>query len=357
LACALEGEIRDLDLVALGTIADMMPLKGENRALVALGIAQASRNPRMGLRQLAHVAGTKLAELTSENVAFQLAPRINAGGRLGSGLTGLKLLLCEDDNEALLHAKELDRANQERREIEDRTLEEALAMLDETTADGRHSVVLAKRGWHPGVIGIVASRLQHRYYRPTILIALDEEGLGRGSGRSIPGVDIAGALTSCSGHLVRHGGHTSAAGLTIREDCVNTFTEDFESAIASVITQDQMRRTLHIDAQVSLSEIDGQFVRLLERIQPVGHGNPAPILCTYGAEILPNSPKELRGGHLRFALRDGATVITAIAFRMGERLAEIRAAQRADVAFTPQLNSWQGTTTTQLVIKDIVPRD
>jgi single-stranded-DNA-specific exonuclease len=353
LAAALEGELHDLDLVALATVADMVPLHGENRALVALGLQQMRTNARPGIRQLAVVAGTKLPEIQSEQFSFQLAPRINAGGRLGNGQTGLKLLLSESDAEAAPYAKELDQANQERRAIEDEIVREAFEVLEADESTDRRSVVLARQGWHPGVIGIVASRVQSRYYHPAIMIALDEQGLGRGSARSVSDFDIAGAIGACDELLVRHGGHRAAAGLTIEAGKVEAFVKAFEAAVAQTITDEQRVRTLKVDATVSLSEVDGHFMKLLDRLQPVGHGNPAPVLSTNGVEIIPNSPRELRGGHVRFTVKDGPSAVTAIGFRMADRLPEILAAQHVDLAFTPQLNTWQGQTSTQLVLKDI----
>ncbi|MCC6699600.1 MAG: single-stranded-DNA-specific exonuclease RecJ [Candidatus Hydrogenedentes bacterium] len=355
LARALTGEIADLDLVALGTIADIVPLRGENRDLVAAGLRVMRSNPRVGIRALMRVANLNAGELRAEDIAFQLAPRINAGGRMGDGQDGLHLLLTESRDEAEALAQELDAANEERRQLESETLEEALRDLEDAFLPQHRSIVLARRGWHRGVIGIVASRIQSTHYRPVILVALDENGVGRGSARSITGFNIAEALSACDPHLEAYGGHAAAAGLTVREDRLDSFRDAFETEAARILPSGELRRELHVDAQVGLSQIDSRLVAELEKLQPFGHANLAPLFCTFGAEPIPNSLRELRGGHLKTALRNGSKVMDAIGFRMGERLPELRDTPAIDIAFTPQFNTWRGETTVQLILKDIRP--
>jgi len=352
---ALTGESDDLDLVALGTVADIVPMRGENRDLVAAGLLEFARIGRPGLRMLAKVAGVSLDSLTAEQIAFHLAPRINAGGRMGDGLTGLSLLLTDSLDEAQVLAEELDAANQERRELENETVDEVLQELAETFRPEQRTIVLARRGWHRGVIGIVASRIQTRYYRPVVLIGIDGDGIGRGSARSIAGFNIAEAMSACEPHLVACGGHAAAAGLTIREETVAAFREAFESEAAKRLPSGDLRKQLRIDAQVGLSQMDSQLVAQLERLQPFGNTNPAPLFCSFGAEPLPRSWRELRGGHMKVALRNGNSVMDAIGFRMAERLPDLSVAHAVDVAFSPQFNTWRGETTVQLVLKDIRP--
>ena len=355
LARALTGEVADLDLVALGTIADIVPLRGENRDLVAAGLNVIRTRPRVGLRALASVAKLDCAALRAEDIAFQLAPRINAGGRLGDGLDGLHLLLTDSADEAASLAQELDAANDERRQLESETLEQALHDLEHAFLPDQRSIVLARRGWHRGVIGIVASRIQATHYRPVILVALDEDGVGRGSARSIAGFNIAEALSACNSHLETYGGHAAAAGLTVREDCLETFREAFENEAARILPSGELRRELRVDAQVGLTQIDSRLVAELEALQPFGHANPAPVFCTFAAEPMPYSLRELRGGHLKAALRNGSKVMDAIGFRMGEHLPQLRDAAAVDIAFTPQFNTWRGETSVQLVLKDVRP--
>ncbi len=353
LAWALTGEQKDLDLVALGTVADVVPLRGENRDLVAAGLQEAAAHPRMGLLKLAEKARIRIEELRSDHIAFQLAPRINAAGRLGNGVAGLELLFSDSAEDATRLAAELDEANVERRSIEAAIYGEAMATLESEFHPGQRTIVLASRDWHPGVIGIVASRIQSVYYRPVVLIALDEEGRGRGSGRSVHGFNLADALAACKDHLVKFGGHAAAAGLTVLEENIEAFRMAFEAEASGLLPPGDIQRTLDIDAQVAFSEVNSRLLRTLDQLRPFGHGNPSPVLCTYGVELMAHSWRELRGGHLRVTLKEGPTLLTAIGFRMGDRLPELEQAASLDVAYTPQFNTWRGETTIQLVLKDL----
>lgn len=353
LAQALTGEWRDLDLAALGTIADVVPLTGENRDIAAVGLRDAARQARAGLRELAAVGKVAIEELRSDDVAYQIAPRINAGGRMGDGLTGLELLLTESAHQARIMAEELDAANEERKSIEEETLSEARAMLKTAFTEEQRSIVLAGREWHRGVIGIVANRLQTTHYRPVVLIALDNNGIGRGSARSIAGFDIAEAIESCREHLEAFGGHAMAAGLTIREEKITAFQRAFEAAARAALPAGELRRVLDIDAQVSLAEIDARLVRTLDRLQPFGQDNPTPVFCVFGVRAAVDSWRELRGGHLKVVVKDGPKLLDAIGFRMADRIPALASTPALDIAFAPQLNTWRGETTVQLVIKDI----
>ena len=357
LAWALTGEQTGLDLVALGTVADIVPLRGENRALVALGLTCAANTDRPGLHALARVAGIQLSGVRASNFAYHLGPRINAGGRLGNGHIALELLLTDSQQDATRLAAELNEANQERRAVENAIYEEALSMLEGSFRPEQRSVVLGSRAWHAGVIGIVASRIQNTHYRPVVLVAFDEDGVGRGSARSIDEFDVGQALAACEEHLVRSGGHTGAAGLTIHESDFEAFAQAFEEEAARRLPPGDLRPRLDIDAQVAFTEVDGRLIRTLDRLEPFGCENPAPMFCTYGVEVLPQSIRELRNNHMRLALKDGPKVLAAIGFQMADRLPEIRAARRVDAAFTPQFNTWRGETTVQLVLKDIRPSE
>lgn len=356
LAAALTGAMEDLDLVALGSIADIVPLRGENRGLVALGLDAMARQPRIGLRQLAAVSKVDLSQINSEGIAFQLAPRLNAAGRLGDGFLPLELLMTDSAEEAARIAAELDRANAERRAIEQEIFGQAVAEVEATLIGDHRSIVLASRAWHPGVVGIVASRLQQRYNRPVVLLAMDDEGTGRGSGRSVPGFDLAAALGRCQQHLVRFGGHAAAAGLTLFEECFEAFRDAFERVADELAPDRETHTPLAIDAQVGLSEIDPRLIQAIGRLEPFGSGNPAPIFCAYGVEPVPHSLRELRGGHARFEVRQGSKQLTAIGFRMAGLIQEKVGARPIDMAFAPKFNTWRGETTIQLVLKDIHAR-
>jgi len=353
LACALTDTMDDLDLVALGTVADIVPLRGENRALAALGLAQMSRAPRVGLARLADAASVKVEDITAERVAFQLAPRINAAGRLGDGAVAVELLLTDSHADAKRIAAQLSVANDERRRIEKTIFEQAEDQLGAAREPAQRSIVLASRAWHPGVVGIVASRLLDRYHCPVVLVAIDEDGVGRGSARCRAGFNMADALAACRQHLIRFGGHAAAAGLAIAEDNVEAFKDAFEELARERLPDKEALPALEIDALVALSELDPQLLGALERLQPFGAMNPAPLLCSHGVTVLPNSYRELRGGHVRLALRQGGAILTAVAFRMADTVTRELCARPLDVAFTPQFNTWRGETTIQLVLKDV----
>jgi single-stranded-DNA-specific exonuclease len=350
---ALTGKAGGVDLAALGTIADIVPLTGDNRDLAAAGLAHIRMKPRAGLAALNRVAKLNASELRAESIAYQLAPRINAGGRMDDGTAGLELLLTDDFDEANRLAEILDGVNEDRRVIERGVLEDVLNELAANFEQERRSIVLAREEWHAGVIGIVASRVQDLYYRPVILIAIDEDGTGKGSGRSIEGFDLAGAIASCGHLLEKHGGHMAAAGLTIQGGNVTAFAEAFEASARDAIPEGDIRKPLRIDAQVPLSGIDPQLIHALDRLQPCGHHNPAPVFATFGAEVLSGSCRELRGGHLKLMVRDDTATLHAIGFGMGDRLNEIANASAVDIAFAPQFNTWRGETSVQLLIKDI----
>lgn len=353
LARALTGVLEDLDLVALGTVADIVPLRQENRILVSLGLQDLMQRRRVGIAELARVASTDLHEITAERVAFQLAPRLNAAGRLGDGLVPLKLLMTDVTSEAARMASELNKANEERRGIERLILDDAIQEIENTFTAEQRSIVLARRGWHPGVIGIVASRLHTLYNRPVVLIALDEDGLGRGSARSTDDFDMVAALSACKDFMVRFGGHSAAAGLTLEEAHFEAFRRAFEDEAAKRLPSGDPGRTLAIDALVSFSEIDGHLVKALDRLEPFGCMNPHPVFCTCGVTPEPHSFRELRGGHARLTLQQGPRQFEAIGFNMAGLIQHTVGSRPIDVAFTPKFNTWRGETTVQLVLKDI----
>ena len=352
LGWALTGEMTDLDLVALGTIADVVPLIGENRDLVAAGLEWAARRPRVGLEALAHVSGVSLTDLKAEDVAYHLAPRLNAAGRLATAHTALELLLTDSPSDALHIARQLDEANAQRRALEAEILEEAERRVENELPPGARSIVLGSRTWHPGLLGIVAARLQSRYSLPTVLVVFGEDGFGRGSARSVEGLNIAKALATCQDCLIASGGHKAAAGVTLHESALETFRQRFEETVSAVLPESPPPAPLAIDAVVSMSEIDGRLIRMLDRLAPFGHGNPPPVFLSQNVRVLPNSCREMRGGHIRFVVQEGPRLFAAVGFRMSGRLGEAAQAQTMDLAFTPQLNSWRGEMSVQLRVRD-----
>ncbi len=367
LAVALTGSLDDLQIAALGIVADIVPLQNENRLMAAIGLREMADKPLIGLSSLAKVSGININEATSGHIAYQLAPRINAGGRLGDGMLGLELLLTNSEADAANIAKELDQINDERRSVEKEIFDDAVEEVENTCRDEQRSILLSRSGWHPGVIGIVASRLLSRYARPVVLIAIDENGVGRGSARSDTSFQLVEALGECEDLLEKFGGHAAAAGLTCSAENADSLKDAFEAEAVRRMPEGLIQRELNVDAQVSLSAIDSQFVAELEKLQPFGHGNREPVFCTYGVDIMPDSVRELRGGHLKFSVKQGPKVLTAIGFNMAERWFAERnshghpdfenckaAGTVADIAFTPKFNTWRGETTVQLVLKDYV---
>lgn len=353
LAQALTGKHSDLDLVALGSVADIVPLRGENRALVALGLEEMVRRPRVGIKALAAASNIEMPQINAEKIAFQLAPRLNAAGRLGDGALPLQLLLTESADEARLLAQELDDANVQRRDIEKDIFEQAVEIIEPSFSEAQRSIVLGHREWHPGVIGVVASRLYGRYNRPVVLVAIDDEGTGRGSARANEAFDMASALAECKQYLLRFGGHSAAAGLALSEDQLDAFRDAFEEEARKRTIDLELTPTLDIDALVSLSEIDPQLVGALNALEPFGSANPAPVFCCHAVTVSPQSVKELQGGHVRLAVRQGPRSLAAIGFRMADIIPPDVGGKTVDIAFTPRFNTWRGETTIQLLLRDL----
>ncbi len=345
-----EPNLRDyLDLVALGTIADLVPLIGENRVIARHGLQVLTTSRRVGITALKEVAGVDGA-VTCGAVGFRLAPRLNAAGRLADAARGVELLLADEPARAKGLAEELDAGNRERQELEKEILRDALAMVrDDPGMKGRRSIVLSSADWHPGVIGIVASRIVELYHRPTVLIAL-QEGNGKGSGRSIPAFHLRDALAACSDHLLKFGGHRQAAGLAIDELTLAAFVDRFDEVAAGQLTPDDLTPELSLEGVLESEEISIELVRELERLAPFGIGNPEPLFLVQGAEV--ENRRELQGGHLRLTLRCGGRSLTAIGFQMAERFADHGV---VDLVCSPQINEWKGRSSVQLKIRDLKP--
>ncbi len=348
LCSALNGVDHDLDLAALATIADVVPLRRENRLIVARGIERIAARAHPGIEALVRQANLTSREVRAEHVAFQLAPRLNASGRLSDGSAALGLMLTDSHGEAEKLAAELDRLNKERRGIEDGIFEEARRRVEEEIPDDRRTIVLAGRRWHPGVIGIVASRLLGCFGRPVILIAVNADGIGRGSGRSVRQLHMAQALSACQEILVKHGGHRLAAGLTIEEANVARFAEMFEEEARRQMPSEAAPKELPLDAIVALSELDSALINTLERLEPFGAENPAPIFGAFGVSIPRRSAQALRGGHLRCVIAHDNHSFPAIGFNLAEHWNSHDMPEFADVAFRPKFNTWRGETTIQL---------
>jgi single-stranded-DNA-specific exonuclease len=346
-----------LDLVALATIADVVPLVDENRAFALAGLRSLARTQKPGLKALMRASRVDPGSLDESAVAFRLAPRINAAGRLCRPEAALELLLAEDDETAIPLAGKLEELNRERQAVEDRILRDALARVADwtETEQRRRAYVLADEEWHQGVIGIVASRLVERFHRPVVLIAGGEREW-KGSGRSISAFDLHGGLADCSEHLTRFGGHRAAAGLSIDPGQVEAFADAFATHAAAVLSDADLRPRIVIDAVLPPgTQPTFELCSELKRLAPFGLGNPRVTLLAPACELTELAAVG-EGKHLRFRVRqeDGALGGQAIAFRLGGQVDRFRQEGRYDVVFSLEENHWNGTVAPQLVVREIL---
>ena len=336
----------DLDLVALATIADVVALVGENRTLVRRGLRALAATTKPGLRALMAVARVDPGKVNERSVGFALAPRLNAAGRLYRADAGLELILTEDPARARQIAAELDRANHERRAVETQIRYQAEAQIAELGE--RACYVLAADGWHPGVIGIVASRLAERHRRPVVMIALDGQ-LGKGSGRSIEAFDLLAGLSACGQHLLRHGGHRAAAGLEIERDRVAAFADAMCDHAERVLEGQELLPAERVDAVVGGDELDMTLAEELQRLAPFGRGNPGVSLLVKDATFRDGRPMG-EGKHVRFTVESRGARARAVAFGTGGRL-PIDDGAPAEATFTLEINEWNGVSEPRLVLR------
>jgi single-stranded-DNA-specific exonuclease len=336
-----------LDLAALATVADLVPLTGENRVIVRLGLRVMRETAWPGLSALIAEAGLRGKTIRAGQVGFVLGPRINAVGRVGDANDGLSLLLTDDATEAARLAAQLERQNAERQALDQRTLDEALEALEKEYDPARDvGVVLAKEGWHPGVIGIVASRVVERIARPVFMVAFDGD-VGKGSGRSVPRCNLYEALARCAPHLERWGGHKMAAGLTVRRAQFDAFRAAFNAACAAQVKPGELVPTQRVDAILSLRDITEDFERMLRHLEPTGMGNPGPVFGLDGVELA-GPVKPIGEKHVRFTLADGAARLSTIAWGMREEVERVTAGGgRLKAAVKLDHDSWLGRETVE----------
>ena len=350
-----------LDYVALATVADVVPLTGENRIMVRHGLRLLRNTRWVGLRALIASAGLERGELRAGQVGFILAPRLNAAGRIGEAADGLRLLLTDDEEEARVLAERLDRLNQERQALDQRILDEAIAQVEAAgNLEHRAGIVLGADDWHPGVVGIVASRVVERYGRPTFLVGFDGE-VGKGSGRSISRFDLHEALRSCSDLLERFGGHRMAAGLTLRRDRFEAFRDRFEEIAARHLPADQLGPEQRVDLEVTLTDLTEELERLCRHLEPCGMGNPAPVFGVRGVEF---TRRQLVGvNHLRGTFancgvgesgRGWEGSLAAIAFQQADRLSWLTD-EPVDAAFRLEQNEYRGIASLQARVLSLGP--
>lgn len=339
-----------LDLVALATVADIAPLRGENRVFVRYGLKLLAETQNAGLRALMRAAGMDGKTLTAGRAGFILAPRLNAVGRLGHAMRGVELLMAASEHDANVIARELEELNRRRQELDRATLVQARALVLAQDLDQTYGLVLAGDGWHPGVVGIVASRIVEEFGRPTVLIALEGEQ-GKGSGRSIGAFDLHAALGECRSHLQRFGGHRAAAGVTIARGEVAAFARRFNEVALERLTEDQLVPELRVDLELGLDEITDELDTVLRHLEPCGAGNPAPVLVARGVEVS-GRPKVVGQGGLRLCLAQRGRELAAIGWGMGDRATELRDGRPIDVAFRLERDEWGGVPRLQAKLAD-----
>ena len=339
-----------LDLVALATVADVAPLRGENRVFVRKGLRLLANSTNLGLRALIRASGLEGKALTAGRVGFTLAPRLNAVGRIGQPMRGLELLLTEREAEAGRLAQELEELNGQRQDLDRRALVEAREMVERLDLNETYGIVLADPGWHPGVIGIVAARLVEEFARPTILVALSETE-GRGSGRSIPAFDLHAGLVACSDVLLRYGGHRAAAGVTVARDRVAEFTARFNAAARARLRPEDLVPELRVDLEVSVDEVTPALEAILRHFEPFGMGNPAPTLLVRRARLA-SPPRPVSQDSLKLRLAGEGGTLDAVAWGAAHRLEELGVDRPVDVIFRVERDDWLGQERVQARVTD-----
>ncbi len=344
--------IRHLDLVALGTAADIVPLTKENRILAKLGLEQLERTEKFGIQDLILNSGLEGRKLSPSQVVFGLAPRINAVGRLGDAQCAIKLLSTNDPKEASQLALFLEMENRRRREIDERTMKEALEMAEREVKADDKVIVLSKENWHPGIVGIIAARIAEIYYRPTVLLAVDGQE-AKGSARSIPPFHLFEALHKCQEVLIRFGGHRQAAGLALPKKNLASFKEKLKEVASQKLTDEDLVPQLSIDCEVDLEEIVQELATYLEQLAPFGPGNMRPVLVTRNLENF-EQPSVIGNNHLKLRIRQNQKMLDGIAFGQGDWIKPLSARNvKYDLAYVLENNNWNGNTNLQLKVKDI----
>lgn len=344
-------------LAAMGTVADVMDLRGENRVLTSYGLKALPHCKLSGIEALIASAGLTGKGLDSFDIGFRLAPMLNAAGRMGHARLAVELLTSDSEMRSMQIAEYLKQQNTQRQQLQRKIYKQAGQMIIEQGANhpDRKSIVLASEHWHTGVIGIVASRIVDKYYRPTIMInAASESGLAQGSARSIPGFCLLTAIEACSEHLNTFGGHEMAAGITIESDRIEQFAADFEQYAKENLKEADIAVKLHIDAEASIGDFNMDVVKELQMLGPFGNGNPEPVFATAGVQLA-SPPRRVgaAGDHLQLTITDGVAAAKCIGFGMGKLEKRLLEKESFDVAYQPQLNTYNGNTTVQLVLADV----
>lgn len=345
------------DLAAIGTGADVVPLVDDNRIIMKKGLEQIKAGSRIGIRALKNAAGVKSDFFKTSFLYYILIPRINAAGRIASAEDVVKLLLTDSEDEAGELARRLHDLNAKRQEIEEAVYRDAREMLKKSEVPDREAgtkgaIVLASEGWHPGVVGIVASRLAEEYCMPAFILSI-ENGIAKGSARSIPSFDIYSGLSKCAGLLQRFGGHKQAAGLALASTDIDRFREAISGVIAEEVSDDDFLPSLNIDAAISISDISFELASEIAMLEPFGYGNEEPLFGARGLEV--KQPRVVGSNHLKMHLRQNGRSIDSIGFALGGMLEQMDSEMLIDAAFVPIINEWEGNRTLQLNVKAIRP--
>ncbi len=345
-----EEYLKYLDIVCVGTISDIVPLISENRVITKLGIKLLKQTRNTGLKAIINSSG--YSQINSTTISFGVAPRINACGRMGKAEQALKLLLSKDIYEVNKLTQELNNYNRERQEIEKEIFESVLNKIEQNNLDKNRTIVVGGEGWHHGVIGIVSSKITEKYFKPSILLSFEEDGTGKGSGRSIPGFDLHEALMKCENCLEKFGGHSMAVGLTLKKDKFEQFYEEFEK-VAKENKTENIVPIINVDAKIELNEIDKTVVEDLKQLEPFGEANKMPVFALKNIRI--DSIRALsEGKHLKLTLRDNNQIINAIGFNIGELANEYKIGDKIDLAGVLEINTFNGIDNLQINIKDIM---
>jgi len=354
----LEGGISEpvlrsyLKLVAIGTIADVVPLLGENRIIAHFGLAGLREPSQAGLGALMEVAGLAGQAVTANDVAFRIAPRLNAAGRMEDAAEVIELMVTSEGERARAIAARLDLLNRERQRTEDEILREITdRMAQHPEILSRYSLVFAGEAWHRGVIGIVAQRVVERAYRPTLVVGI-EDGVGVGSGRSIRGFHLLDALTSLSGLFERFGGHAQAAGFALPAGRIAELEARFEERARAALRPEDLEPTQHIDGELSLQEVDWKLLEEVQRLEPFGSGNPKPVFAARKVRLAA-PPRVLKEKHLKLRVTQGGEAFDALAWRQAGRSRELESGRSLDLAFTLDANVYQGVSSLQLILRDL----
>ena len=345
-----EEYLKYLDIVCVGTISDIVPLVNENRVIAKLGLMLIRQTKNIGLRSIINSSG--YTKIDSNSISFGIAPRINACGRMGKAEEALELLMSKNYNQVSELTQKLNDHNRIRQETEKNIFENAVKQIEEEHLENNNAIIVGGHNWHHGVIGIVSSKITEMYFKPSILLSFEEDGIGKGSGRSIPGFDLHDALMQCMDTIEKFGGHSMAVGITVRKEKFKQFREEFEK-IAQTAHIDEIMPVIQVDNKIEIKDIDKEMVESLKQLEPFGEGNRMPVFLFKNLKF--DSISDLsEGKHLKLTLKDNNTIIGSIGFNLGHLAEEYRIGDKIDVVGVLEINSFNGVDSLQINMKDMM---